>query len=242
MNLQTTIRSGLGTLGLAVLIAGCSSSASPTSNQTDGGTAGSTETTGGAAHGGAAHGGASSVGEAGASGTGASEAGASEGGAAGAAGENNEAGATSANGGSSGAANQCLMPGVDCTSTPNACCSKLCGASINDPAQHSYCAASCTGAADCQSGCCATFQNTGMMACAPRGFCNNTCVKTGASCTGDEDCCLSLDGQAAACVGTSAANSACADKCTAGADCLSGCCAPVAGAQYSVCSAPQFCQ
>jgi hypothetical protein len=127
----------------------------------------------------------------------------------------------------------CLAAGVVCTSTPNSCCSGICSAPLTGSEQ-SVCAAPCTIDAQCASGCCAPEINTGMLACAPRGFCLATCAGPSAACTTSLDCCANET-----CVTTNGGS--CASLCTVNADCLSGCCAPLSNASVSVCSAFQFC-
>jgi len=127
----------------------------------------------------------------------------------------------------------CLAAGAECTSTPNACCSGLCDAPTTTTGQ-AYCAAACTTAADCESGCCAVVANSTVMACSPRGFCANTCSGASGACTANTDCCENFE-----CVGTNGGT--CAAICTSDTECESGCCAPLSNASVSVCSAGQFC-
>jgi hypothetical protein len=127
----------------------------------------------------------------------------------------------------------CLAVGVVCTSTPNSCCSGICSAPVTGTAQF-VCAAPCATDAECASGCCAPEVNTGMLACAPRGFCAATCAEPSDACTSPLDCC-----SGETCVTTNGGS--CAALCTVNADCLSGCCAPLGNASVSVCSAYQFC-
>ena len=133
-----------------------------------------------------------------------------------------------------GAPSSCLPTSTDCTSTPNACCSGICSVPTTIPGAHAFCAARCTAGSQCKSGCCAPEQNTGMMACAPRGFCSNTCSASGAACITPEDCCAGNT-----CVGTNGGS--CAFICTKTTDCTSMCCAPLTNSTLSVCSARQFC-
>lgn len=146
-----------------------------------------------------------------------------------------------ASNGSAGAAGQCLAVGVNCTSTPNACCSGVCANDVSDPSQPAHCAQECTAASQCASGCCATLAGSNKSACGPRGFCPDTCVKAGGSCSVDTDCCLGAGGDQPACISANGGGSTCADKCVLNTDCVSRCCVPVKNAQFSVCSAPQFC-
>ena len=135
----------------------------------------------------------------------------------------------------------CLADSVVCTSTPNACCSGICSADTSDPTQPSYCAASCTTGAECESGCCAPLQGSSQMSCAGVGFCANTCKAPGDSCTATEDCCLD-NGISQQCVGVTGGATTCASECTTDADCVSGCCALLTNLGVSVCAAVQFCE
>jgi len=149
--------------------------------------------------------------------------------------------AESSTAGSAGSGPQCLAVGVNCTSTPNNCCSGLCINDLSDLSQPAICARTCTAASECASGCCSTVQNTTLSVCGPRGFCSDTCARPGSSCTGDTDCCVGTSGLQAACISINGGVSTCADKCTQNSGCVSACCAPVNNSQFSVCSAPQFC-
>jgi hypothetical protein len=145
-------------------------------------------------------------------------------------------GSTSADTGTSSAdtGESCLASGAECTSTPNGCCSGLCDAPTTTTGQ-AYCAAACTDAAECMSGCCAPVANSSSMACSPRGFCANTCSGASGACTANTDCCQNFE-----CVGTNGGT--CAAVCTENSECESGCCAPLTNASVSVCSADQFCE
>ena len=145
-------------------------------------------------------------------------------------------GGGSSSGGSSGSSSggtSCLAAGTECTSTPNACCSGMCDAPETTTGQ-AFCAASCSSASECQSGCCAPVQGSSQMACSPIGFCANTCHGASGACTANTDCCLNYE-----CVATNGGT--CAAICTSNSQCQSGCCAPLSNASVSVCSAPQFC-
>jgi len=134
---------------------------------------------------------------------------------------------------SSSGGGSCLAVGIDCTNARDACCSGLCDqpTTTTGPA---VCAAPCTTGADCNSGCCASLQNTAQMACSPIGFCANTCHSGGGACAASTDCCLNYE-----CVTTNGGT--CAATCTSDSQCQSGCCAPLSTGG-SVCSAVQFCQ
>jgi len=148
-------------------------------------------------------------------------------------------GGASSSGSSSGAA--CLGNGADCTSTPNDCCSGVCSANTSDPSQPDRCAKACTSGSSCNSGCCAKLSNANVSVCAPRGFCQNTCVAAGSSCMLDEDCCLGSGFPSKCVTANGGASATCANECSRNVDCVSGCCAPLTNANASVCSARQFC-
>src|SRR5215510_7563635 len=81
--------------------------------------------------------------------------------------------------GAGGGGGQCLAVGTDCTATPNGCCSGICENKVGDPAHHAVCAVACTQDTDCLSGCCTMLVGTAVKACAPRGFCIETCMVPG---------------------------------------------------------------